>query len=164
MQVFVTSKSYVESAMNLDSRRANKQIIECNQIYRALIGESKGWRNHCVSRLWGNYLDGLMYFAWCCYFELKFRGNNPARPIEYKNYERIAQSNARILDVELLVGNPPQSTHFMRLPWWVNAMRSHLLAKDPEHYSQFKWNLPAEFGYYALDKDYNWKKYSIREV
>ena len=145
MQVFITSDSYTESAKVLDNRRLNKQIIECNQIYKALTGQSKGWANHCVTRLWENNIDGLMYFAWCCYWELKFRGKNPCEPVTDKS-----------------TGDAVYPTYFMKIDWWISAMRSHLLAKDSDHYSQFGWNVPAVSGYYAINKDGDWQKYSVR--
>lgn len=47
MQVFIVGTP-LETAMALDSRRLNKQIIECQQILDALNGK-KAWSNHpCV--------------------------------------------------------------------------------------------------------------------
>lgn len=155
MQVFVTSKSLIESARSLDPRRANKQIIECNQIYRAASGETDGWKNHCITRLWENDLESLMAFAWACYYKLEEIGWKPAKPIANPN--NVASLIWFGLEERIKV------PHFLKLKWWTNAMRSHLLAKDEVHYSQFGWNVPSISGYYALNKERDWQKYSIRK-
>lgn len=49
MQVFVPFLNPFKCAGVLDSRRFNKQIIECRQILKAIRGESTAWANHpCV--------------------------------------------------------------------------------------------------------------------
>jgi hypothetical protein len=142
MQVFITSKSYEQSAKQLDIRRLNKQIIECNQIYKAIVGDSAGWKNHCVTRLWTSYANELMYFAGCCYTELKNKGYNPCMPLVTSFSKKITP------------------TPFMTLNWWTSAMQSHLLAKDFAYYSKFGWTVVS--GYYALDANGDWKKYSMK--
>lgn len=49
MQVFVPFVNPFKCAGVLDPRRFNKQIIECEQILKAIRGESNAWANHpCV--------------------------------------------------------------------------------------------------------------------
>ena len=45
MQVFIIG-SPLETAMALDRRRLNKQIIECRQILNAIFGKTNAWVNH----------------------------------------------------------------------------------------------------------------------
>lgn len=153
MQVFITSQSFTESAQVLDSRRANKQIIECNQVYLAAIGASKGWSNHCITRLWKSDLSALMAFAWACYYKRINEGGNPVKPVADPDSVSI-----KVQFDELSIKLP----HFVKLSWWINSMRSHLLAKDYEYYSKFNWNVEPISGYYALDKYNNWLKYSVK--
>jgi hypothetical protein len=48
MQVFIIG-SVIDTAKCLDSKRLNKQIIECRQILDAIRGKSEGWKNHpCI--------------------------------------------------------------------------------------------------------------------
>jgi hypothetical protein len=148
MQVFITEKSYKLSAQRLDNLRLNKQIIECNQIYKAIKGITDGWKNHCVTRLWEDYPEELMKFATECYFELGRRGKNPCKPYKFQIW------------TESTISELP---HFIKLDWWLNAMRSHLLAKDYEHYSKFKWTAEPVYGYYAINKYGDWQKYSVRK-
>ena len=153
MQVFVTSKNLLESAQVLDTARANKQIMECNQVYLAASGASKGWANHCITRLWQNDLNALMTFAWCCYYKRLRDGGNPMKPVV-----DIGSSEA---SNELVERMPVP--HFVKLSWWTDAMRSHLLAKKFEHYSTFWPSHPAKSGYYAINKQGDWQLYSAEK-
>ena len=156
MQVFVTNPDLWISAKMLDKRRANKQILECNQIYKAVIGESKGWRNHCVTRLWEDNLVGLMYFAWCCYFKLIDEGWSPAAPCA-KRVNGVNVCSAASL------GSQPKEAE-VNFPIWVGkAMKAHLLFKDPANYSKFQWNVEPKSGYYAINKDGDWQMYSVHK-
>lgn len=48
MNVFIIG-SVIDTAISLDKRRLNKQIIECHQILDTLSGKKKAWSNHpCV--------------------------------------------------------------------------------------------------------------------
>ncbi len=61
MQTFLPSANPVTSARLLDSKRLNKQILECYQILNVLSGKSKGggWRNHPAVLMWKRYVRGL---------------------------------------------------------------------------------------------------------
>lgn len=157
MQVFVPVKSLYDSAHILDNRRANNQINECNQIYRAAIGESKGWANHCITRLWKDDLVALMFFAWCLYFALIDKGKRPPTPYT-KRVNGINVASLASNGMEDKIKTP----HFVKLKWWTDKMKSHLLSKDFCHYSQFGWEVPVESGYYAYDKNGDWCLYSAR--
>lgn len=149
MQVFISMPTFKESAKVLDSRRMNKQIMECNQIYRAIKGETDGWKNHCVTRLWWEYPEELMMFANDCYWELvQNRGGNPVKPYKWMSLKRPSKS---------------EMPHFIKLDWWLSAMRSHLLAKDFDHYSKFNWTEEPKHGYYAINKYGDWQGYSFRK-
>jgi hypothetical protein len=146
MQVFVTSKDLRHSASVLDTRRLNKQVIECNQIYSALVGLKEGWKNHCVTRLWTNYTTALMCFATECHLELKRRGYNPCNPIKFILFDEIKESDI---------------PHFLKESWFTDPMKSHLLAKDT-HYNKFGWSVPIKSGYYGLNKDRKFQMYSVK--
>ena len=147
MQVFVTSPDFVESARVLDNKRCNKQIVECNQMYLAIIGVKQGWRNHCVTRLWEKYQLALMAFATACYDEMKQRGYNPTLPALY-----VCPENLTKRDVP----------HFLLDSKFTDAMKSHLLAKDYTFYSKNNWTVPTKSGYYGLNKNYQMQMYSVK--
>lgn len=59
MQVFIIG-SVLETAMNLDLKRFNKQIVETKQILKTLRKKSEAWKNHpCVLQ----YKDHVNYLA-----------------------------------------------------------------------------------------------------
>lgn len=57
MQVFIIGNA-LETAMILDNRRLNKQIIECQQILNALSG-NKAWSDHPCTLQYKEYEDWL---------------------------------------------------------------------------------------------------------
>ena len=69
MQVFVPFKNPFECAQALDSRRFNKQILECKQILKAIRGESTAWANHPCVLMYKDHADWLQMYlnAFECY-------------------------------------------------------------------------------------------------
>ena len=59
MQVFVPFQNPFECAQALDPRRFNKQILECEQILKAIRGESTAWANHPCVLMYRQYVDWL---------------------------------------------------------------------------------------------------------
>ena len=54
MQILIIGSVY-ETAEWLDARRLRRQILDCDQVLRALMGETKHWRTHpCV-----------LQYRWC---------------------------------------------------------------------------------------------------
>lgn len=62
MQVFVPYPSPIDVAKCLDKRRLRKQIIECDQILKAITGESKAWKNHPVMKTYSGHATWLWYY------------------------------------------------------------------------------------------------------
>lgn len=50
---------------------------------------------------------------------------------------------------------------FVQKDWFINTMKSHLLAKD-KHYKQFNWDVTAKSGYYGIDKNGEFQMYSVK--
>lgn len=65
MQVFTPYPEPVKTADCLDSRRLNKQIIECRQILAAIEGESEAWKNHPIVKQYKNYIPYLHAYIMC---------------------------------------------------------------------------------------------------
>lgn len=55
VNTFLPYADYDLSAQSLDYRRLGKQRVETYQVLRALIGESDGWRNHPITKMWQGY-------------------------------------------------------------------------------------------------------------
>ncbi len=65
MQVFVPYPSPLDVAKCLDRKRLLKQITECKQILAAISGESAGWRNHPVTRMYREHRMWLDLYRRC---------------------------------------------------------------------------------------------------
>lgn len=127
MQVFIVGTPF-ETAMALDPRRLNKQIIECQQILDALNGK-KAWSNHPCTLQYKDHQRWLMNYMSCL--------------IRYKcgEVERAATSSTWCeLD---------------RLPFhtqeYFDQMKRRLYTKDKEHYSQWANLGESEDNWYFVD-------------
>lgn len=84
MQTFLTHPSFRDTASSLDSKRLNKQRVECKQIYHSLTGlkeispgfsiETKGWQNHPAVLMWKGSEALLCLYAWYICIECDRRG------------------------------------------------------------------------------------------
>lgn len=121
MQVFIVG-SPLETAMALDKRRLNKQIIECGQILDALKG-AKAWRNHpCVLQYRG-------YEKWLtAYLNALIHYRRYAVGLRDANYLGAAS----IQDIVAKDLTPPFHTKE-----YYDQMKRRLYTKDPEHYKQW---------------------------
>lgn len=131
MQVFIVGTP-LETAMALDSRRLNKQIIECGQILDALNG-AKAWSNHpCVLQYW-KHQEWLKQYMYCLQNYADYK--NPQCGSFHRDYAELYSANA----------------NFMRPIWhtqeYYDQMKRRLYTKDKEHYKQW-----AHLG----ESDVNW--------
>lgn len=131
MQTFLPYSDFEKSVAVLDYRRLGKQRVETYQILNVLLGrtESKGWRNHPITRMWAGHENALKLYQNITISEWVRRG--------YKNNMEM-----EVLDSGLLV-----------FPDWLGdervhrSHRSNLLRKDYEYYSQY-FDEPADLEYY----------------
>ena len=63
VNTFVTSSDLHMCAQSLDYRRLGKQRVEAWQIWRALKGITKGWKNHPASKAWEGYTCALAMYT-----------------------------------------------------------------------------------------------------
>ena len=63
MMTFAVSESLVECAKALDYRRLGKQRVEAYQIWRCLMGITKGWRNHPATLAWEGHTCALAMYT-----------------------------------------------------------------------------------------------------
>lgn len=130
MQTFLPYPDFIESVRVLDYRRLGKQRVETFQVLNILLSrtESKGWRNHPVTRMWTGYEEALKLYQNHTIAEWMNRG--------YKNnmvFEEVDNSSVIM---------PPWfgSEDFHR------SHRSNLLRKDFMYYSEF-FNEPSDLEY-----------------
>ena len=67
-----------ESLKSLDWRRLGKQRVEAKQILNVLLErtDTKGWRNHPITRMWAGYESALQLYFNLCVKEWVGRGYN----------------------------------------------------------------------------------------
>jgi hypothetical protein len=130
MQTFLPYPDFEKTVRCLDWRRLAKQRVECNQILKALSGETKGWRNHPATLMWKGYEDALLQYKDYCIAEWVKRGyvNN----MDYFGGDK-----------KILAPTPP----WFGDPDFHASHRSNLLRKDPVWYGQFGWSEPNDLPY-----------------
>jgi hypothetical protein len=136
MQTFLPYADFHESAAVLHMKHLGKQRVENLQIMKALVDPAYGWQNHPAVRMWRGHESALMeYQTSICYEWHNMRG--------YKD---------TCLDKTLAVWSEV-NWYDEGDPAWLGdeafhaAMRSNLLRKKPEHYSQFGWTEPDDYAY-----------------
>lgn len=131
MQVFTPYISPFLCAECLDSRRFNKQIIECRQILAAIRGESQAWKNHPVVKQYSKYTTFLESYMNC-----------------FESYKRRDLLSA-CLQSNKAIKNKPEflTTDFC------NQHKRRLYAKDNNFYAPFyKYGESQENWYYVDGK------------
>ena len=63
VNTFVTSSSVVGCAKALDYRRLGKQRVEAYQLWRALMGITKGWTKHPATLMWTGHTCFLALYC-----------------------------------------------------------------------------------------------------
>lgn len=134
MNVFIVG-SPLETAMALDKKRLNKQIIECRQILDALYGRA-AWANHPCTLQYDGHRDWLYAYMLC---------------IEYFKdgiYTLAHYWNAMAEEVK-----PPFHTEE-----FFTQMKRRLYTKDPVHYAQWAHLGTSEVNWYFVDGEWRYYK------
>jgi hypothetical protein len=130
MQTFLPYPDFIQSVRVLDYRRLGKQRVETFQVLNILLErtESKGWRNHPVTRMWTGYEEALKLYQNRTIAEWMNRGYKNNMAFEEIDYSTIIM--------------PPWfgSEDFHR------SHRSNLLRKDFMYYSEF-FSEPSDLEY-----------------
>lgn len=133
MQTFLPYKDYEKTAYALDSKRLNKQILECYQILNVISNPSPtaGWRNHPAVKMWRGH-----EFALWDYVNIMIIEANNRNIKTDKNYENLWRLRSTY---GLLWGQG--------LPSWMSdkkavkrvttTHKANLFKKAPELYPQF---------------------------
>lgn len=135
MNTFLPFADFEKTAKVLDYRRLGKQRVECQQLLKALAGETKGWVNHPAAKMWRGYEPALMAYKDACIKEWIARG--------YKNTMLLSN-----------VEEPYDMPSWMGDPLFHISHQSNLLRKDAIHYGPhfpgvphnlpYVWPLPKE--------------------
>jgi len=120
MQTFLPYADFQKSVSVLDSKRLGKQRVETFQVLNILLErtQTKGWRNHPVTRMWRGYEAALQTYQNFTLTEWIKRG--------YKNN----------MSFETILTEA-------KMPHWLGdervhkSHRSNLLKKNWEHYCKY---------------------------
>ena len=84
MQTFLPYKDFDMSAQALDSKRLNKQVLECYQILKVLSNPDPraGWRNHPAVKMWRDHEVTLWNYTMAMVYEATDRGIKTDKNLE----------------------------------------------------------------------------------
>jgi len=142
VQTFMPAKDFNVSATILDSRRLNKQVLECYQILKVLSGfsESGAWRNHPAVLMWKGAENFLFTYAMAMIREADRRNIKTDKNKSNINLLRSVAGKSWGMSIPSWYQNPATLKRILA------THKSNLYLKDPEYYHEFKA---------ALDDPYN---------
>ena len=129
MNVFVPYNEPIKVAQCLDTRRLNKQIIECEQILKAIRGASQAWKNHPATLMYSKHTDYLKHYC------------ETLR--QFKNATNAEKENSLALKCI-----PPFLTND-----FCDQHKRRLFTKDNAHYKQFNKLGESEQNWYIVDNE-----------
>jgi hypothetical protein len=134
VQTFLPSKDFGISAKLLDSKRLNKQILECYQILKVLSGfsESGAWRNHPAVLMWKGSENILFTYAMAMIREADSRGIKTDKNKSNINLLRAVAGKTWGMGIPSWYKSP------IILKRIVTTHRANLYLKDPEYYYDFR--------------------------
>jgi len=130
MQTFVPYADMHESAVVLDNKRLNKQLLEGRQIYNILSSgrTTGGWVRHPAVLMWRNYENALYSYLQNIMTECDYRGISTE-----KNWNAIQKMHDNNWD---------RGSNVVMPAWWGDervhqSHRNNLYVKDQEYYAEF---------------------------
>lgn len=136
MQTFLPYDNFALIASCLDDKRLRKQVVEGNQILKALLTSSGGWKNHPAVNMWKNYEMCLCFYIEQMIYECKTREFKYSKNLQtlYEYFDMIKETKT---DIPCWLGD--ERLH--------KSHRSNLLRKDFNHYIKY-WDCPDNLPYY----------------
>lgn len=139
MQVFIIG-SPLETAKALDSKRLNKQIIECRQILAAIDGSSTAWKKHPCVLQYKNHTQWLENYMYC----LRAMQLNDMVGVEHFN--KMAEKLKPSFHIEE----------------YFTQMKKRLYTKDNNHYKQWHHLGTSQENWYYVNNV--WKIYVMGKL
>lgn len=143
MQVFTPYKSPLDCAEALwkDSKRYNKQIIECRQILNAINGVGKGWFNHPVVKMYSNHKVWLNCYMLCLRYYRLYQ-KSVVNELDKKSFYTSAEIYSNRADII----RPPFLTEE-----FCDQHKRRLYTKSKEKYPQFAKYGKSDENWYFVD-------------
>lgn len=133
MQTFLPFKDFDKSAQALDSKRLNKQILECYQILKVLSNPDPraGWRNHPAVKMWRGYEHSLLSYTMTMVREADKRGIKTDKNLS--NIMTLAKAEGQFWGTE----EPEWYTNDIKMQRLTTTHKANLYKKDPIYYFEF---------------------------
>lgn len=133
MQTFLPAKDFSICAQILDSKRLNKQILECYQILKVISNDDPfaGWRNHPAVKMWRGHEMVLLRYVTAMVNEADKRGIKTDK--NKSNINALYEINKHWWSESYPLWY--QNTETMKQV--VATHRANLFNKDPEYYATF---------------------------
>jgi len=133
MQTFLPYQDFEEVAADLDSKRLNKQILECYQILNVLSNPSPtaGWRNHPAVKMWRGYEVALFNYAMTMVSEADARSIRTEKNVA--NLQRLRRERGMDWGITM----PLWFSNNKIMKRVTTTHKANLYKKAPELYPQF---------------------------
>jgi hypothetical protein len=133
MQTFLPYKDFDKSAQALDSKRLNKQILECYQILKVLSNPDPraGWRNHPAVKMWRGYEGSLLNYTMAMVREADIRGIKTDKNLF--NIQVLATAEGMFWGHDL----PDWYNDDIKMQRLTTTHKANLYKKDPIYYFDF---------------------------
>lgn len=160
MQTFLPYADFAKVAKTLDSKRLNKQILECYQVLNVLSNDDPkaGWRNHPAVKMWRGHEHGLYKYAMAMVSEANLRSIKTDKNVENLRNVRSRAGNRW--------GNAMPSWYYNQdlMKRITTTHKANLFKKQPEAYPQFISALDSEYNEPCCDKcQYFWVTH-VKEI
>lgn len=138
VQTFIPTKDFETSASVMDLRRLGKQIIEGQQIYKALTFDNYGWQSHPAVKMWRGHRASLVSYV-------------SAFANEWR--QRRSKDHGAWLNLYAMISDDHFENSEYDLPgWWGTdaihlSHQSKLVSKMPEHYRFYFPDVPDNLDY-----------------
>lgn len=126
-------KDFTKTAKALDSKRLNKQILECYQILKVLSNNDPhaGWRNHPAVKMWRGSEYSLLNYTMSMVKEADKRGIKTD-----KNLANITNL-LNIHGTDWGFDSPAWYNDDIKMKRLTTSHQANLYRKDPEYYFEF---------------------------
>jgi len=141
VQTFLPYASFQKSAKELDSKRLNKQILECYQILKVLSSDDPkaAWRNHPAVKMWRDHEFALWNYVQAMIVEADDRGiktdKNLSNLLELRK-EKADQWGSK---------NPEWMSDSVLMNYVTTTHKANLFLKDQVLYPQFEDAVTDEY-------------------
>lgn len=138
MQTWLPYPTFAKSAEVLDNARLGAQRNEALIALRTLHGEfyeKNGWANHPTVKMWKGYEWRLRgYLGTICLEGMDRSDSDVWREVMFEDLPEISK------DIEIDHSRPD----WFGVQKFHDSHKARLLHKEPEHYSQFDWDVEPD--------------------